>query len=99
MTGSVAPIKDEIEHVARLARIALTDEEKDLFGSQLVSILRYIEKLNEIDTTGIEPTSHVLSLSNVMRDDVVEQSLSREEALANAPARTEQFYRVPRIIE
>lgn len=95
----MAPIRDEIEHVARLARIFLTVEEKDLFGSQLVDILRYMEKLNEIDTSGIEPTSHVLSLSNVMRDDVVIPSLSRESALSNAPAHTEQFYRVPKIIE
>ncbi len=62
--------KENIEHIASLARLSLTEEEKDLFGSQLSSILDYMEKLNELDTTDVEPTSHVLPLSNVMRDDV-----------------------------
>ncbi len=91
--------REQIEHIALLARLALSEEEKETFGSQLSSILDYMEKLNELDTKDIEPTSHVLSLQNVMRDDVVQPSLPREEALANAPSRTEKFYRVPRIIE
>jgi aspartyl-tRNA(Asn)/glutamyl-tRNA(Gln) amidotransferase subunit C len=91
--------REEIEHIALLARLSLSEEEKDLFGPQLSSILEYMEKLNELDTKDIEPTSHVLSLSNVMRDDVPAPSLPREEALMNAPSYTDKFYRVPKIIE
>ena len=91
--------KHDIEHIAMLARIDLNEEEKELFGSQLSSILEYMEKLNELDTTDIEPTSHVLSLQNVMREDSVRESIPREDALMNAPSHTEKFYRVPKIIE
>ena len=91
--------REEIEHIALLARLSLSEEEKDLFGPQLSSILEYMEKLNELDTKDIEPTSHVLSLSNVMRDDVPAPSLPREEALMSAPSCTDKFYRVPKIIE
>jgi aspartyl-tRNA(Asn)/glutamyl-tRNA(Gln) amidotransferase subunit C len=91
--------KEQIQHIAVLSRLNLSEEEKDLFGSQLSSILDYVDQLNELDTREIEPTSHVLSLSNVMRDDVLKSSLPGEEALKNAPSRSENFYRVPRIIE
>jgi len=91
--------KEEIEHIASLARLYLSEEEKELFGSQLSSILDYMEKLNELDTKDIEPTSHVLPLSNVMRDDIPSPSIPREDALLNAPDRTNKFYRVPKIIE
>lgn len=92
-------MKTSTEHLARLARLSLTGEENDLFGKQLDSILTYMEKLNELDTTQVEPTSHVLSLNNVMREDAPAPSLKREESLMNAPDHTEQFYRVPKIIE
>lgn len=88
-----------LEHLSRLARLALTEEEKSRYESQLDNILHYVEKLNELDTTGIEPTSHVLSISNVMRDDIERPSLGREDALMNAPDKTDAFYRVPKIIE
>lgn len=88
-----------VEHIARLARLDLSDEEKRLFGSQLSDILRYVEKLDELDTSAVEPTSHVLELTNVMRDDRPRPSLPPDEALSNAPDRVENFYRVPRIIE
>lgn len=91
--------KEDIEHIAVLARLSLSEEEKELFGSQLSNILDYMETLNELDTKDIEPTSHVLSLSNVMRDDTPGHSISREDALMNAPDHTEKFYRVPKIIE
>jgi aspartyl-tRNA(Asn)/glutamyl-tRNA(Gln) amidotransferase subunit C len=91
--------KEEIEHIASLARLYLSEEEKDLFGSQLSSVLDYMEKLNELDTKDIEPTSHVLPLSNVMRDDIPSPSIPKEDALLNAPDRTNKFYRVPKIIE
>lgn len=91
--------KEQIQHIAVLSRLNLSEEEKDLFGSQLSSILDYMDQLNELDTRETEPTSHVLSLSNVMRDDILTSSLPGEEALKNAPSRSENFYRVPRIIE
>ena len=91
--------KEEIEHIAMLARLSLTEEEKELFGAQLSSILDYMEKLNELDTEHIEPTSHVLSLSNIMREDTPRDSIPREDALSNAPDRTDKFYRVPKIID
>jgi aspartyl-tRNA(Asn)/glutamyl-tRNA(Gln) amidotransferase subunit C len=92
-------IRNEIEHIALLARLSLSDEEKEMFGSQLSSILDYMEKLNELDTKNVQPTSHVLSLQNVMRDDLIGTSIPRDDALSNAPAHTEKFYRVPKIIE
>jgi aspartyl-tRNA(Asn)/glutamyl-tRNA(Gln) amidotransferase subunit C len=87
------------EHLSRLARLSLSDAEKELFGGQLDSILSYMEKLNELDTKGVEPTSHVISLNNVTREDITAVSLDREDALSNAPDHTEKFYRVPKIIE
>jgi aspartyl-tRNA(Asn)/glutamyl-tRNA(Gln) amidotransferase subunit C len=91
--------REDIEHIALLARLSLTEEEKDLFGSQLSSILGYMEKLNELDTKDIQPTSHVLPLNNVMRDDAPVPSIPREAALINSPSHTEKFFRVPKIIE
>jgi aspartyl-tRNA(Asn)/glutamyl-tRNA(Gln) amidotransferase subunit C len=91
--------KKQVEHIARLARLAISEEEKELFGSQLSKVLEYIEKLNELDTKDVEPTSHVVALTNVMREDAPAASLPQEEALRNAPDRAGGFYRVPRIIE
>jgi aspartyl-tRNA(Asn)/glutamyl-tRNA(Gln) amidotransferase subunit C len=91
--------REDIEHIAMLARLSLTEQEKELFGVQLSRVLDYMDKLNELDTDNIEPTSHVLSLSNVMREDSPKDSIPREDALLNAPDRTEKFYRVPKIIE
>lgn len=89
----------EVEYVAKLARLELTDQEKDLFTHQLNSILEYMEKLNELDTENIPPTSHVLPLKNVMREDEVKASQLEEEILAKAPAREGNFFSVPKIIE
>jgi aspartyl-tRNA(Asn)/glutamyl-tRNA(Gln) amidotransferase subunit C len=91
--------RQEVEHVAKLARLELTDEEKERLTDQLSNILTYVEKLNELDTKGVEPTSHVLDINNVMRDDVPEESLSQELALANAPEKAAGHYKVPKIIE
>jgi aspartyl-tRNA(Asn)/glutamyl-tRNA(Gln) amidotransferase subunit C len=91
--------KQEVEHVAALARLELSEQEKELLTSQLSNILTYVEKLNELDTKGVEPTAHVLDIKNVMRDDVPEESLSQERALANAPERAAGHYKVPKIIE
>ncbi|NWF51782.1 MAG: Asp-tRNA(Asn)/Glu-tRNA(Gln) amidotransferase subunit GatC [Nitrospirae bacterium] len=91
--------REEIEHIALLSRLYLSEEEKELYGSQLSRILDYMEKLNELDTKDVEPTSHVLPLCNVMRDDILRPSIPKENALANAPDHTDKFYRVPKIIE
>lgn len=88
-----------INHIAKLARLSLTDEERELFNEQIQSILDYVEKLNELDTDEVEPTSHVISLSNVTREDAPVPCLERITMLSNAPDHTESFYRVPRIIE
>ena len=92
-------MKISIEHLSRLARLSLSEEEKGLFGSQIDGILTYMEKLNELDTGSVGPTSHVISISNVTRADIAGESLKREDALANAPDHTDKFYRVPKIIE
>ena len=88
-----------VEHVAELARLEFSGNEKALFAKQLDAILTYVEKLNELDTTGVEPTSHVLPIKNVFKDDMVKPSLTPDEALSNAPERSGDFYRVPKIIE
>ena len=91
--------KKEVEHVAKLARIALKDEEAEQLTQQLSDILTYVEKLNELDTKDVEPTSHVLPVRNVLREDEVCGSIDRGKALVNAPDRTEEFFRVPKVIE
>jgi len=91
--------RKDVEHVARLARLALTEPEIERMRTQLNGILAYIEKLNELDTADVEPTSHAVPLVNVMRDDEPGRCLPRDEALANAPDRAGEFFRVPRIIE
>lgn len=89
----------QVEHVAKLARLAISEEEKDRASRQLSSILSYIEKLNELDTKTVQPTSHVVALTNVGRDDRVRPSLTPDEALSNSPDRLGDFFRVPKIIE
>jgi aspartyl-tRNA(Asn)/glutamyl-tRNA(Gln) amidotransferase subunit C len=89
----------EVDHVARLARLALGTEEKERLRSQLDAILGYVEQLGRIDTTGIEPTAHVLPLVNVMRDDEVRPSYPADAMLANAPDPQDGQFRVPRILE
>ena len=89
----------EIDHVALLARLKLTDSEKTLFSEQVGSIIDYIEKLNELDTADVEPTAHVLPIKNVFREDSERASLPRNKVLQNAPKKDDVFYRVPKIIE
>ena len=95
MTISIA----EVEHVAHLARLALSPEEQQRFTEQLNAILAYMEQLNEVPTDDVEPTSHVLDLVNVFRDDTARQLISVEAALQNAPESTHQYFVVPRIVE
>jgi aspartyl-tRNA(Asn)/glutamyl-tRNA(Gln) amidotransferase subunit C len=91
--------ENDVEHVARLARLALSAEEKHLFTEQLRAILTYMEQLKEVPTEAVEPTAHVLDLVNVLREDTVRQTLAADEALANAPETAQHFFVVPRIVE
>lgn len=89
----------DVEHVARLARLELSEEEKKLFAGQMGAILGYVEKLKELDTEGVLPTSHAVPMENSFREDNAAQSIGVEKALANAPDRAGSFYRVPKVIE
>ncbi|MGE3523924.1 MAG: Asp-tRNA(Asn)/Glu-tRNA(Gln) amidotransferase subunit GatC [Candidatus Dadabacteria bacterium] len=91
--------KEEVVKVAELARLEFTDEELDEFTEQLGKILTYIEKLGELDTTGVEPTSHVLDIATPLRDDKVVKWLTQEEALSNAPDEEDGYFAVPQVIE
>ena len=92
-------ISDEtIEYVGILAKLELSDSEKEAAKADMEKMLYYIDTLNELDTTGIEPMSHVFGVSNVFREDVVTNGDDREEMLANAPQRTEDSFKVPRTI-
>ena len=91
--------RQDVEHVARLSRLALSDAEIERMREQLSSILAYIDALRALDTAGVEPTSHAVPMVNVMRDDENSPCLSRDEALANVPERSGDYARVPKIIE
>ena len=89
----------EVDHVARLARLELSAADKERMRSELDGILSYIDKLRALDTRDVEPTSHAVPVTNVMRDDVERPSLPHEDMLANAPDRHREMFRVPKIIE
>jgi len=91
--------KEEVAYVAHLARLEFSEAEKEMFTGQLNDILLYMDKLNEVDTAGVEPLSHAISLSNAFREDEVRESLSQERSLANAPDPRGEFFRVPKVIE
>ncbi len=88
----------DVEHVANLARLSFTEEEKRKLAGELNEILNYMEQLNRLDTTHVDPLFQVVELSNALRDDVLKPSLPREKVLRNAPAKTEQFFKVPKVI-
>jgi len=92
-------MKMDIEKVAKLARLELSEEEKKTFGNQMEQILAYMEQLNRLDTTGVEPTSHAIPMVNVFREDEVKRSVSREEILEISPDQGDGHFKVPRIIE
>ncbi len=91
---------DEVTRIAELARLALTDRERELFARQLADILGYVDQISRVDTAGVAPTSHVQFEKSVLREDLVRPSLSREEALANAPAAAPAvgLFTVPKVI-
>uniref|UniRef100_A0A7C3ZBH3 Aspartyl/glutamyl-tRNA(Asn/Gln) amidotransferase subunit C n=1 Tax=Desulfobacca acetoxidans TaxID=60893 RepID=A0A7C3ZBH3_9BACT len=94
----MALTKEEVLHVANLARLSLDPQQVDRFTRQLNDILAYVEKLQEVDTAGVQPMAHVVPLYNVFREDEVTPGLSREDSLANAPVQEEGTFVVPRVI-
>jgi aspartyl-tRNA(Asn)/glutamyl-tRNA(Gln) amidotransferase subunit C len=89
-------IKD-VEHVAKLARLELTEEEKEKFTTQLGAVLEYVNQMNEVDTSDVEPMAHAIDFSNVMREDKVVYEQTKEELMKNAPYEENGFFRVPKI--
>lgn len=89
----------DVEYVANLARLALTDAEKEKMTEELSSILAYIDKLSQLDTQDVEPLAHVFPVTNVFREDVCRESIAIEEALRNAPDSEERFFKVPGILD
>ena len=96
---STALTREEVAKVALLARLKLTDDEVDVFTSQMGKILEYVDILNDVDTEDVEPMAHAVELSNVFRADEVRESLDRDEALDNAPKTDGQFFLVPQILD
>jgi aspartyl-tRNA(Asn)/glutamyl-tRNA(Gln) amidotransferase subunit C len=90
--------KKEVEHVAWLAHIELSEQEKTLFTEQFNGILDYFKKIDEVDTEDVEPTYHVLDINNVFRKDKTEPSLPAEKVLENAPKKEKKFFKAPRIV-
>ena len=95
----MAEMKIDVVYVANLARLELTDAEKTVFQPQLEDIVKYVEKISEVDVSGVEPMMHGRPLVNAFREDVVRPSLDREAALSNAPARVGDEFLLPKIVE
>jgi aspartyl-tRNA(Asn)/glutamyl-tRNA(Gln) amidotransferase subunit C len=95
----MAITRQEVDYVAYLARLELTEAEKDKLASQLSAIVGYMDKLNELDTAGVEPMVHGIEGCQAVRPDIAGDSLPRKEALANAPEQADGSFKVPRIIE
>ncbi|MCS7202962.1 MAG: Asp-tRNA(Asn)/Glu-tRNA(Gln) amidotransferase subunit GatC [Thermodesulfovibrio sp.] len=91
--------REEVKYIAMLSRLELSEDEIEIYQEQLSRILDYVEKLNELNTYNVEPTSHVIALSNIFREDIVKESLPRDEVLKNAPKATDKFFKVPKIID
>lgn len=88
-----------VRHVAHLARLKVTEDEVAQFAHQLSDILAYVELLNEVDTSNVEPTAHAGAIANVFREDSIAKTWTPEQALANAPDRHESFFRVPKVLD
>ncbi|MGN1386585.1 MAG: Asp-tRNA(Asn)/Glu-tRNA(Gln) amidotransferase subunit GatC [Bacillus sp. (in: firmicutes)] len=90
---------EEVKHVAHLARLAVTEEEAEQMRKELDAIITFAEQLNELDTTNVKPTSHVLKMVNVLREDVAAEGLPVEEVVKNAPDQQDGYIRVPSIMD
>lgn len=95
----MALTKKEVEHVADLARLDLAEGEAEAFKGQLDAILSYVEKLEQLNTEAVEPTSHAIPVNNVFREDIIVQPLGQTKALANAPDKADGCFRVPKVVE
>lgn len=95
----MALTREQVRHVAQLARLSLSAEEEERYARQLGQVLEYVERLAKVDVSGVSPLAHAVPLPTLLRDDLVRPSLSRDEALANAPQRVGEGVAVPRIIE
>jgi aspartyl-tRNA(Asn)/glutamyl-tRNA(Gln) amidotransferase subunit C len=89
---------DDVRHVAKLARLALNDQQLEKLGGQLAPILQYVAKIGQVDVSGVEPIAHALALANVLRDDTVSPGLPLDSVLQNAPATDGPFFKVPKVI-
>ena len=98
MDASKRLTEEDVAHLAWLTRIELSDQEKLRFTAQLNTILKYFAMIDRVDTRDVRPTFHAFNLDNVMRDDIVEPCLSKEEALRNAPRREKGYFKAPRIV-
>lgn len=90
---------EQVRQVAKLSRLDLSEDEIVQFATQLSAILGYVEKLNQLDTSKVEPLAHCLPINNCLRDDIIKPSLGTEKTLTNAPDKDEQFFIVPKILE
>ena len=91
--------KSQVKKVAKLARLELSEAETEEFAGQLNAIIDYVERMNKLNTEGVEPMAHCLPVSNVFRDDIIKESLGTEKTLANAPQSDGPFFKVPKILE
>ncbi|MGD0553074.1 MAG: Asp-tRNA(Asn)/Glu-tRNA(Gln) amidotransferase subunit GatC [Sedimentisphaerales bacterium] len=91
--------KSQVKKVAKLARLDLSEAEIEEFAGQLNAIIDYVERMNKLNTEGVEPMAHCLPVNNVFRDDIVKKSLGTEKTLANAPEQDGAFFKVPKILE
>ena len=89
----------DVQHVARLSRLRFSEDQISLLTHQLNAILEYFEKLQELDTTGVEPSTHAVNLTNVFREDRIKASLTEEESLKNGPSKERGCFKVPKVIE
>lgn len=90
--------KEEVLHIAKLAKLKLSEEELEMFQEQLGKILEYFKKLEELNTENVEPMKHVIETKNVLREDELKEPISQEEALKNAPKSKDGFFEVPKVI-
>jgi aspartyl-tRNA(Asn)/glutamyl-tRNA(Gln) amidotransferase subunit C len=91
--------RDDVQHVAQLARLSFSEEEEARMADEMSQILDYVEKLNELDTSGVPPMSHVLDVTNVYREDDIEARIDQDQALAPAPDSDGDYFRVPKVVD
>lgn len=91
--------KETIEHVAKLARLNLSEQEEERLTSEMEAIIAYVDKLNELDTSNVVPKEHVIPMRNVLREDIARESYDRDKILANAPVSQDGCFKVPKVVE